>query len=101
MRYTLRLLTLDQLGRAAALICALELEREQAKDQLGGLAFRDSSMGRESGDTQLYGSQGGQTMGTAPELRRCDFPVIARWIHRFRWNSALGVAASSIGIRSA
>jgi hypothetical protein len=29
MRYTLRLLTLDQLGRAAALICALELERKQ------------------------------------------------------------------------
>jgi hypothetical protein len=29
MRYTLRLLTLDQLGRAAGLVCALELEREQ------------------------------------------------------------------------
>jgi hypothetical protein len=29
MRYTLRLLTLDQLGRGAALICALELERKQ------------------------------------------------------------------------
>lgn len=29
MRYTLRLLTLDQLGRAAALICALELERHE------------------------------------------------------------------------
>jgi len=28
MRYTLRLLTLDQLGRAAGLVCALELERE-------------------------------------------------------------------------
>lgn len=31
MRYTLRLLTLDQLGRAATLICALELEREKNK----------------------------------------------------------------------
>lgn len=29
MRYTLRLLTLDQMGRAAALLCALELERDQ------------------------------------------------------------------------
>lgn len=29
MRYTLRLLTLDQLGRAAALVCALELERQE------------------------------------------------------------------------
>ncbi len=29
MRYTLRLLTLDQLGRASALVCALELERRE------------------------------------------------------------------------
>ncbi len=39
MRYTLRLLTLDQLGRAAALICALELEREAAADRLGTWPF--------------------------------------------------------------
>ncbi|MDZ4799924.1 MAG: DISARM system helicase DrmA [Bryobacteraceae bacterium] len=32
MRYTLRLLTLDQLGRAATLICALELIREKDKE---------------------------------------------------------------------
>ncbi len=39
MRYTLRLLTLDQLGRAAALICALELERGQAPERLGEWPF--------------------------------------------------------------
>jgi hypothetical protein len=35
LRYTLRLLTLDQLRRAAQLICALELERRADPDQLG------------------------------------------------------------------
>jgi hypothetical protein len=39
MRYTLRLLTLDQLGRAAALICALELEREKDVVKLGQWPF--------------------------------------------------------------
>ena len=39
MRYTLRLLTLDQLGRAATLICALELERQRDMTQLGEWPF--------------------------------------------------------------
>jgi hypothetical protein len=39
MRYTLRLLTLDQLSRAATLICALERERQQHADQLGDWPF--------------------------------------------------------------
>jgi hypothetical protein len=39
MRYTLRLLTLDQLGRAATLICALELERQQDIEKLGKWPF--------------------------------------------------------------
>ena len=39
MRYTLRLLTLDQLARAAALICAMELEREQNTARLGDWPF--------------------------------------------------------------
>ena len=39
MRYTLRLLTLDQLGRASALICALELEREKDRAKLGEWPF--------------------------------------------------------------
>ena len=39
MRYTLRLLTLDQLGRAATLICALELERQKDANLLGDWPF--------------------------------------------------------------
>ena len=39
MRYTLRLLTLDQLSRAAGLLCALELEREGAPDRYGTWPF--------------------------------------------------------------
>jgi len=39
MRYTLRLLTLDQLGRAAGLMCALELEREKNTGLLGVWPF--------------------------------------------------------------
>jgi hypothetical protein len=60
MRYTLRLLTLDQLSRAAALICALELERQRDVEKLGtwpfeiglwvGRAATPNRMGRK-GDT--------------------------------------------------
>ncbi|MBW4599045.1 MAG: DISARM system helicase DrmA [Calothrix sp. FI2-JRJ7] len=39
MRYTLRLLTLDQLGRAATMICALELERQKNPGKLGTWPF--------------------------------------------------------------
>jgi len=39
MRYTLRLLTLDQLGRAAGLMCALELEREKDPARYGNWPF--------------------------------------------------------------
>lgn len=39
MRYTLRLLTFEQLSRAATLICALELERQNDVDKLGEWPF--------------------------------------------------------------
>jgi hypothetical protein len=39
MRYTLRLLTLDQLSRASTLIRALEMERQQHADKLGDWPF--------------------------------------------------------------
>jgi len=39
MRYTLRLLTLDQLSRAAGLVCALELERAKSPERYGEWPF--------------------------------------------------------------
>lgn len=39
MRYTLRLLTFEQLSRAATLICALELERQKDAETLGDWPF--------------------------------------------------------------
>lgn len=39
LRYTMRLLTLDQLGRAATLICALETLREKHPEDLGHARF--------------------------------------------------------------
>ena len=39
LRYTLRLLTLDQLGRAASLVCALELIRRERPEVLGEVRF--------------------------------------------------------------
>jgi hypothetical protein len=39
MRYTLRLLTLDQLSRAATLICAMEIIRKESPDSLGAWPF--------------------------------------------------------------
>jgi hypothetical protein len=39
LRYTLRMLTLDQLGRAATLVCALEMLRRENLGVLGGRRF--------------------------------------------------------------
>lgn len=39
MRYTLRLLTLDQLARASGLVCALELERQSNPERYGTWPF--------------------------------------------------------------
>jgi len=66
MRYTLRLLTLDQLGRAATMVCALELERQQDVAKLGAWPFElglwvgqtatPNHMGRK-GDNNRYSAR--------------------------------------------
>ena len=65
MRYTLRLLTLDQLARAAGVVCALELMRTDPKnvDEKGPaaarrLADRDRSVGRLGRLAEPAGRQG-------------------------------------------
>ena len=69
MRYTLRLLTLDQLTRAAGVICALELMRGEPAWREGQaqharrLADRDRALGRSGRDAEPPGRKG----NTGPE----------------------------------
>ena len=78
MRYTLRLLTLDQLGRAAALICALELEREKSPNELGEWPFEIALwVGRAATPNQMGSAKDGsrhtarsRTLGFARDTSR-------------------------------
>ena len=65
MRYTLRLLTLDQLGRAAALICALELEREKSPEKLGEWPFEIALWVGQAATPNRMGSKGNSSRYTA------------------------------------
>jgi hypothetical protein len=63
MRYTLRLLTLDQLGRAAALMCALEIEREKDTAKLGQWPFEIGLWVGSAATPNRMGHQGYQGIG--------------------------------------
>lgn len=60
MRYTLRLLTLDQLGRAAGLICALELERQEDQERLGEWPFEIGLWVGKAATPNVMGRKGGK-----------------------------------------
>ena len=52
MRYTLRLLTIQQFQRALALLCACETLRARRREDLGDRALHDRALGRTGGDPQ-------------------------------------------------
>ena len=58
MRYTLRLLTLDQLGRAAGLVCALELERRKHAGRYGDWPFEIGLWVGKAGTPNRLGERG-------------------------------------------
>lgn len=82
MRYTLRLLTLDQLGRVAALVCALELEREKDPElgpwpfEVGlwvGRAATPNRMGAKGDDDETTARS--KTLRYKRESRRWPPPI--------------------------
>ena len=65
MRYTLRLLTFDQLGRAAALVCALDLLREQNPARYGEWPFEIGLWVGKGATANQMGRLGRPQPGTA------------------------------------
>lgn len=65
MRYTLRLLTLDQLGRAAGLVCALELEREKDVARYGTWPFEIGLWVGKAATPNVMGHKGFKGSGDA------------------------------------
>ncbi len=65
MRYTLRLLTLDQLGRASTLLCALELERQKDVEKLGEWPFEIGLWVGQAATPNRMGRKGDQDSNTA------------------------------------
>jgi hypothetical protein len=65
MRYTLRLLTLDQLARASTLICALELERQNDVEKLGEWPFEIGLWVGQAATPNRMGHKGDQDSATA------------------------------------
>ena len=100
MRYTLRLLTLDQLGRAATLICALELVRQEDVDKFGEWPFEIGLWVGRAATPNRMGSVA-TTIRIPPAPRRRRFWDDATEIpRRFRWKNVLGAGRNSPAIHS-
>jgi hypothetical protein len=96
MRYTLRLLTLDQLGRAAGLICALELERRKNASRYGVWPFEIGLWVGKAATPESDGPQGRQVRrhGADESAALQGRPEVATR-SRSRSKSARGAASCS------
>jgi hypothetical protein len=65
MRYTLRLLTLDQLARAAGLVCALELERQKDTARYGEWPFEIGLWVGKAATPNILGRKGDKRSDSA------------------------------------
>ena len=65
MRYTLRLLTFDQLARAAGLVCALELERDRDPSRYGEWPFEIGLWVGKGATPNVLGHKGDKRRDTA------------------------------------
>ena len=79
MRYTLRLLTFDQLDRAASLVCALELERESNPARYGAWRFEIGLWVGQAATPNRLGHKGDKAPGTA-----------RRWVLKHQQGSGKG-----------
>jgi len=70
MRYTLRLLTLDQLARASGLICALDLERQQNAAKYGDWPFEIGLWVGKAATPNILGYKGENRSDSARTLVR-------------------------------
>ncbi|MCC7137594.1 MAG: helicase [Planctomycetes bacterium] len=85
MRYTLRLLTLDQFGRAATLVCALELERQRRPTELGtwpieiglwvGMSATPNRLGGRGDDGKTTARAKVQAYKREPKARPSPIPL--------------------------
>ena len=100
MRYTLRLLTLDQLARAAGLICALEIERTEAGERYGTWPFEIGLWVGKAATPTSWGARG--MAGQIPRARRSRRSSAIRTGIRLRSRSrtVLGARRASSPSRS-
>ena len=101
MRYTLRLLTLDQLSRASGLVCALELEREADAARYGEWPFEIGLWVGKAATPNLMGHKGEKRNDSARAKTR-RFKTNPREIPpRYRSRAVRGAEPGSSPTRSA